>query len=178
MPVVLPLCPHLPVPRDLLDWRSLHIFRNANRGPEFYLACLEYGNFLWQRGQAARAMLCLDRAFSADLSGDEPALAQWPVPYAGMAWILRWTPQDLFIGNPRVHFQHYADRMTEPRRAQRVWRAWACWGLTRVLRPEFPADPRHQVDEPPFEEIESCLRAYGHPGEAELWLDIVARERG
>ena len=31
--------------------------------------------------------------------------------------------------NPRVHFQHLADRMNELRREQRRWRMWACWNL-------------------------------------------------
>ena len=69
----------------------------------------------------------LDRAFGADLAPGEPVLAAWPLPYAAMAWLLQHTPPETFIGNPRVHFQHLADRMNEPRREQRRWRAWACW---------------------------------------------------
>lgn len=139
------------------------------RGVEFYRDCLEYGHALWLRGFAARGILCLDRAFAADLRGDEPLLGEWPLPYAAMAWLIATTPPDIFVGNPRVHFQHYADRMNEPRREQRRWRAWACWALVRAVRPEFPSDPRHHVLEPTHEEIAAALRGHGHLGEADLW---------
>jgi hypothetical protein len=139
------------------------------RGGEFYLAALTYGHYLWQRGAAARAILKLDRALLADLRGDEPVLRAWPLPYAAMAWLLRQAPAGVFIGNPRVHFQHLAGRMNEPRREQRRWRAWGCWALARAVRPEFPADPRHQVAEPAPEIIAHNLRLHGIPGEAGLW---------
>lgn len=178
MSIVLPRCPHLPPPRDGLDWRTLHAFRDADRGAEFYLSCLEYGHALWQRGFAARSLLCLDRAFGADLRGDEAVLREWPLPYAAMGWLIHATPADLFIGNPRVHFQHYADRMNEPRRAQRSARAWACWAIARAIRPELPADPKHRVVEPTLEEIAQSLLLHGLPGEAELWVDVMQRPGG
>lgn len=175
MPVPFPSCPHLPEPRAGLDWRALHAHRDAGRGEEFYFACLEYGHALWQRGFAARALLCLDRAMGSDLTGAEPILRQHPLPYAAMTWLIGTTPAGVFLGNPRVHFQHYADRMNEPRREQRRWRAWACWALTRAVRPEFPADPRHNVVEPTLDAIETALRMHGHPGETELWRGELAR---
>jgi len=165
----LPPCPHLPPARAELDWRHLHAFRDQERGAEFYLACLEYGHALWQRRLAARAILCLDRAFGAELRGDESVLREWPLPYAAMAWFITHTPADVFLGNPRVHFQHYADRMNEPRREQRRWRAWACWAITRAVRPDLPADPRHDVREPSLAEIGAALDAHGLPGETDLW---------
>ena len=170
MPSTLPPCPHLPVPRSGLDWRALHAFREGDRGAEFYFACLEYGHALWQQGFAARALLCLDRALGADLTGEEPVLREFPLPYAAMAWLIAFTPPERAVGNPRVHFQHYADRMNEPRREQRRWRAWACWALTRAVRPELPADPKHTVIEPTLAAIEVGLVAHGHAGEAALWL--------
>lgn len=170
----LPPCPHLPPPRAGLDWRALHAFRDNDRGPEFYFACLEYGHALWQKGYAARSLLCLDRAFAADLTGDEPVLRTHPLPYAAMAWLIARTPAGTFLGNPRVHFQHYADRMNDPRREQRRWRAWACWALTRVVRPDLPPDPKHRVVEPSLETIESALRAHGHAREPELWRREMA----
>ncbi|MEO5959221.1 MAG: hypothetical protein ABIZ49_12740 [Opitutaceae bacterium] len=169
MPDEFPLCPYLPLPRAGLDWRALHAFRDADRGGEFYFACLEYAQALWQRKFAARALLCLDRALGADLPGSEPVLRDWPLPYAAMAWLIAQTPPDTFLGNPRVHFQHYADRMNEPRREQRRWRAWACWALARAVRPDLPADPKHRVVEPTLEQIAAGLRAHGHAGETELW---------
>jgi hypothetical protein len=168
------------VPREGLDWRTLHVFRENARGPEFYRACLEYGAALWARGLAARAILCLDRAFGAELRGEEAVLREWPLPYRAMAWLLAQTPVDVFIGNPRVHFQHYADRMNEPRREQRRWRAWACWAIARAVRPEFPADPKHRVVEPTREQISAELTRFGVPGEVELWQEVIAdveRER-
>jgi hypothetical protein len=158
-----------------MDWRSLHVFREGERGADFYLACLEYGQVLWQRKLAARALLCLDRALGAELNGNEPVLRQHPLPYAAMAWLIAHTPADVFLGNPRVHFQHYADRMNEPRRDQRQWRAWACWALTRVVRPDLPNDPKHRVLEPSLEQIAAGLAVYGNAGEAELWRTEMAR---
>lgn len=171
----LPPCPHLPPPRAGLDWRALHAYRETDRGPEFYFACLEYGHALWQKGFAARALLCLDRAFGAELTGRERVVREHPLPYAAMAWLIAQTPREVFLGNPRVHFQHYADRMNEPRREQRRWRAWACWALARVVRPELPNDPRHEVVEPTPDEIDAALRAHGLAGEAELWRRELAR---
>ena len=171
----LPPCPYLPPPRAGLDWRALHAFRDADRGAEFYFACLEYGHALWHKGYAARALLCLDRAFGAELAGGESILHAHPLPYAAMAWLIAHTPRDVFIGNPRVHFQHYAGRMNEPRREQRRWRAWACWALSRVVRPDLPNDPRHQVVEPALGEIEEALRAHGVRGEPELWRRELAQ---
>ncbi|MEO6245319.1 MAG: hypothetical protein ABIQ12_07765 [Opitutaceae bacterium] len=173
MPVELPLCPHLPVPRAGLDWRALHGFRAADRGGAFYFACLEYGHALWQRGYSARALLCLDRAFGANLTGREPELLVQPLPYAAMAWLIAATPPDVFLGNPRVHFQHYADRMNEPRRELRRWRAWACWALARAVRPEFPGDPKHRVVEPTVAEICGALRTHGLRDEADLFRTVL-----
>ncbi|MEO6001825.1 MAG: hypothetical protein ABIZ04_04460 [Opitutus sp.] len=172
---LLPPCPHLPAPRSGLDWRVLHAFRDHERGAEFYLACLEYGHSLWQRGFAARSLLCLDRAMGADLRGDEPVLADWPMPYAAMGWLIGHTPVDVFVGNPRVHFQHFAGRMNEPRREQRRWRAWGCWAIARAVRPDLPGDPRHAVIEPTVEQIFKQLERHGHPNEPAFWR--VALER-
>ncbi|WP_225919264.1 hypothetical protein [Actomonas aquatica] len=109
----------------------------------------------------------------ADLRGDEPVLGSWPMPYAAMAWVLCEVPRDLFCGNPRVHFQHYADRMNEPRKTLRTWRAWACWAITRRVRPELPGDPKHDVREPSEAEIADGLERYGLPGEAGWWTDVL-----
>lgn len=173
MSSALPPCPHLPALRTGLDWRALHRFREDERGADFYFACLEYGQALWSRGLAARSLLCLDRALGADLRGGEPVLRDWPLPYAAMAWFIAQAPPGVFIGNPRVHFQHYAGRMNAPRREQRRWRAWACWALARAVRPDLPGDPRHQVEEPSVAMIASQLHERGLPGEAELWRTVL-----
>ena len=62
---------------------------------------------------------------SADLTGTESTLAEWPMPYAAMVYIMQNAPKDVFLGNPRVHFQHYSDRLGPPRQQQRKWRGWA-----------------------------------------------------
>lgn len=174
MEPLLPACPHLPVPPERMDASALTRHGEA-RDDGFYLTALTYAHHLWQRGLAARAILSLDRALGANLCGDEPVLRQWPLPYAAMAWFLRHTPENVFIGNPRVHFQHLADRMNEPRREQRRWRIWACWAICRVVRPEFPPDPKHQVTEPSIEEIDARLHDHGIPGEARLWRGVLER---
>ena len=142
------------------------------------MACLEYGHALWQRGYAARAILCLDRALGADLRGDEPELKEWPLPYAAMRWLIANTPAGVFLGNPRVHFQHYAGRMNEPRREQRRWRAWACWAIARAVRSDLAGDPKHAVVEPTWEEIAAGLTNYGVTGEVELWRGVVGAGDG
>jgi hypothetical protein len=144
-----------------------------DRDAEFYLTALTYAHYLWQRGFAARAILKLDRALLSDVRGHEAELRAWPLPYGAMAWFLRHAPPDVFIGNPRIHFQHLADRMNEPRREQRRWRTWACWQITRVVRPEFSADPRHTVVEPGVEQIAAQLDAHGVPGETALWRSVL-----
>ena len=157
-----------------MDAHALTI-HGAERHAAFYLTALTYAQYLWQRGLAARALLSLDRALGADLRGDEAVLRDWPLPYEAVAWLLRHTPTGIFIGNPRVHFQHLADRMNEPRREQRRWRTWACWALTRAVRPEFPPDPRHAVAEPTRELIAQKLTEHGIAGESALWQTVQQR---
>lgn len=171
-PVPPPDCPFLPEPPDSLDWRCLSV-HGEDRGAAFYLSALQYGRYLWRQTLPARALLCLDRALGADLHAAEPVLRQWPLPYEAMAWFLRYTPAGVFVGNPRVHFQHYAGRMNEPRRDQRAARAWACWALARALHPEWPGDPRHVITEPSLDEIGARLDAHGLPGERLLWQGVL-----
>ena len=170
----LPPCPHLPPAPSRMDASVLTAHGNE-RDAEFYLTALTYAQYLWRRGLAARAILKLDRALLSDVRGHEAELRQWPLPYEAMAWLLRHAPPDVFIGNPRVHFQHLADRMNEPRREQRRWRTWACWALCRAVRPEFPADPKHAVAEPSLALIAEKLTAHGMPGEADLLKDAQQR---
>jgi hypothetical protein len=137
------------------------------------VACLDYAQATWCRRHPARALLCLDRAFGAELTGGEPEITTWPLPYAATAWIIRETPAGVFLGNPRIHFQHYAGRMNEPRREQRRWRAWACWALARAVRPDLPGDPRHAVREPAPEDIARELELRGLAGEVALWQEAL-----
>lgn len=153
-----------------MDWRDVRA-HGTDRGAAFYRTVLEYGNYLWQHGRAARALLCLDRALGADLA----AADGWPLPYAALAWVLAHAPPEAFLGNPRIHYQHLAWRMNPPRREQRRWRAWACWAITRRLRPELPGDPRQPGTEPAPAHIEDQLRTLGMPGEADLWRGVLDR---
>jgi hypothetical protein len=167
MSASLPACPHLPTPRARMDWRDFDAHGEA-RDAGFYLTALEYGHYLWQRGFAARAILCLDRAMGADVRETDAAARDWPIPYAAMAWFLAHAPEGVFIGNPRVHFQHCA-----PRRDERRRRAWACWALTRRLRPDLSGDPKHQVTEPTEDQIGAALDTHGLPGETALWRGVL-----
>jgi hypothetical protein len=172
MPDLLPPIPHLPDARPAMDWRVYQQYGDS-RGAGFYGTALEYGQYLWQRRLPARAILCLDRAMGADVTPADPVLGSWPMPYAAMAWLLREVPRDIFCGNPRVHFQHYADRMNEPRKTIREWRAWACWAITRRVRPELPNDPKHDVQEPTEDEIGEGLDEHGVEGELALWRTVL-----
>jgi hypothetical protein len=170
----LPPCPFLPPAPPAMDASALTA-HGDERNAEFYLTALTYAQYLWQRGMAARAILKLDRALLADVTGHENDLKQWPLPYEAMAWFLRHAPADVFIGNPRVHFQHLADRMNEPRREQRRWRTWACWAIARAVRPEFPADPKHQVTEPDLALIARKLGEHGSASEAAQWQAVMGK---
>jgi hypothetical protein len=165
-------CPFLPVPETILTAASLEE-HGPGRGAEFYFAALCYSQSLWLTGFPARSLLLVNRALGCELAGNEPVLAQWPLPYRAVAWLLRNHRPDQFIGNPRRHWQHLATRMSGPRSELRTWRAWACWYLARLAMPVQPADEeqlaREGVREPDEGEITAHLLRVGLAGEAELW---------
>ena len=150
-----------------------------DRGPDFYLGALTCAQSLWLQGLPAQAILQLNRAFGADVPPDAPVLTTYPLPYAPMAWVLGHRQLDQFLGNPRRHFQHYATRMSGPRREARIWRAWACWWMARQIDPDLPADEEQLategVREPLFSEIEAGLERHGHPGEVAVWKAALSR---
>ena len=151
-----------------MNWQRLNEL-GSDRGAEFYLRCLTYGNTLWQRRLVARAVLCLDRALYAEVSAGDPVLALHPLPYRALAWMLVHVPDAIFIGNPRAHYQHLADRVRGARSEIRSWRAWACWHIVRRVRAEFPSDPKHIVREPSRDEIAGHLARIGLPDERRWW---------
>jgi hypothetical protein len=151
-----------------MSWRSLNEL-GADRGNRFFLRALQYGQYLWIRGLVARAVLSVDRALLADVNFDDPILENHPLPYRALAWMINAAPGDSLVGNPRVHYQHLADRVRGDRAAQRAWRAWAMWHISRLARPEFPGDPRHEVTEPSVGEIKTGLETFGVGGEVSWW---------
>ena len=169
-------CPFLPTSKEPLSARDLREV-GADRGPRFYLLALTCAQSLWLRGLPAQAILLMNRAFSASLSGSEPELLQWPLPYGAMRWVMINRTEDQFIGNPRRHFQHLATRMVEPRRELRSWRAWACWHIACECFPDYPADEKQlageSIREPDRAEIISNLDRIGLPGESALWEEVA-----
>ena len=137
--------------------------------PSFYLRCLEYAQYLWLHATPARSLLAVDRALFATVKGDEAVVQNWPLPYAAVTWIITRAPDDLFLGNPRVHYQHLADRVKGNDHETRKWRAWACWHLVRATRPDLDGDPRHVVATPTESEVRAGLATYGIPGEIACW---------
>jgi hypothetical protein len=174
-----PACPYLPSPPGC-DGRQCPFRARRGSGRRVLSDSANVWQYLWLRGLASRTILKLDRALCADLRGDEPALRKWPLPYAAVVWFLRHTPEGGFAGNPRVHFQHLADRMKEPRREQRRWRIWACWSLCRAVLPHLLGDPKHAVEELAIERIVAELQIHGVPGQLKTWraaLKAASRER-
>jgi hypothetical protein len=169
-------CPYLPLPPQPLSAHCIAVLHH-DRGPDFYVTAMQYGQSLWLQGYPARAVLVLNRALGCDLNGSEPVLARWPLPYQAMAWLLKHHLPGQFIGNPRVHWQHLATRMVEPRKEIRTWRAWACWRMACVLFPGMPGDERQIVREAVVEpgqvEISWNLERFGHPGEVALWQEAL-----
>lgn len=171
-----PTCPALPVSSEVLRASSMKVC-GKDRGGAFYLKALECGQSLWRQGLPAQAILMLNRAFSADLRGDEVELLEWPLPYQAMRYILENSRDDWFLGNPRRHFQHLATRMVEPRRDLRSWRAWACWWIAREVLPDQPADDKQLEEEgivePTFDQIFEALQEHGLEGESLLWKETT-----
>ena len=153
-------------------------------GVQFYLATLSFAQSLWLEGKPAQALLQMNKAFLADLQGDEPELEEWPLPYAAKAWVLARTGEDEFLGNPVRHYQHLATRMSGPRPELRTWRAWACFHLAeRVLgREGFPRDEEQIEKEgvvvPEEGEVLERLGELGWAGEAEIWSAEAVSKRG
>lgn len=164
-------CPLLPEAAPAMNHRCLT--ESPKDSPEFYLAAQRYGNFLWQKGLAGRALLALTRALYTDLAPGHPVGREWPPPYAAIRWIVAHHPGTDFPGNPRVSFQHQATRMRGPRQDRRRARAWAVWMLICQARPELPGDPDDPVAEPEAPAIHAMLEQTGRSGETELWHRVL-----
>ena len=110
----------------------------------FYFEALKYGHYLWLNSHAGRSLLALTRALYANVPEKAPVLAQWPLPYAALKWIVANHPTDSFPGNPRISFQHQATRLRGERQALRRARAWAVWALIQKAKPTLPKDHQHR----------------------------------
>ncbi len=166
-------CPYLPPAEAGMTHRCLSELDPNSAA--FYVTALRYGNFLWQSGHAGRAILALTRALYADLPPQEPVYTEWPLPYEGLAWILRHQPNNHFPGNPRISFQHQATRICGPRRERLRARAWAVWALVRAAKPDLPGDELHPVIEPDHALIFHQLQQHGHSNEADQWTKVLDR---
>ncbi len=165
-------CPYLPEADSSMNWRALNQHRKS-KGAPFYQTSLTYAQVLWQKNIPARALLAVDRALLTDLDANDPVLIKHPLPYKASAWIVKHYDKGAFVGNPRVHFQHLATRVREPRKNQRKWRAWACWALTKLVRPHLSGDAKQDIKEPDIKEIAAGLIQYGLPGEFKIWQSAL-----
>ncbi|MES2921862.1 MAG: hypothetical protein V4819_09955 [Verrucomicrobiota bacterium] len=138
-----PPCPWLPDVPEIYNFSITRRHGHA-KGAEFYLDALRYAQSLWIARKPAQAILQLNKAWMADLSGSEPELLAHPPPYQALAWLLeKAAAGDCgYLGNPVRHFQHLASRMSGPRAEIRAWRAWVCFHLAERLleRAKFPRD--------------------------------------
>jgi hypothetical protein len=169
-------CPFLPFPVEPMTSDCMKALQ-GDRGQRFYETTLRYAQSLWLQGLPARALLLINRAFSADLESQDRVFEIWPHPYAAAGWVMRHRSPNQFLGNPRRHYQHLATRMVEPRRELRSWRAWACWYLVRMVLPDCPADEEQIAEEgiaePGREEIAFHLQRVGWTGEFDSWKDAI-----
>lgn len=170
-------CPFLPVPERPLGSESVSCFGDE-RGPDFYVAALEYAQSLWLQGFPAKSLLLINRALGADIAPGDPLLRRWPLPYRAAAWVMMRRGDEQFIGNPRRHYQHLATRMVEPRRELRSWRAWGCWLIATAVYPDFPVDElqieREGLVLPDAVSVLRALDTHGLPGEVGQLLEAIS----
>ncbi len=178
-----PLLPEVSHPHGHMVTR-VHAAAKSDR---YYFATLCYAQSLWREAKPAQAILQLNKAFMADLRGDEEVLQKHPPPYAVLVWFLGNRPDGAFIGNPVRHFQHLATRVTGDRKEIRAWRAWACFHLSQLVLPgdEFPIDHEQVAKEgvvmPTWDEVLAQIAVAGWSNEAaelrSVHRDGVAKKR-
>ncbi|MBX7211989.1 MAG: GNAT family N-acetyltransferase [Verrucomicrobiaceae bacterium] len=167
-------CPFLPETDHVVTHHEVEAC-GADRGPAFYEATLRYAQSLWRTGFPAKGLLLCSRAMAADLQKGEDILHRWPLPYEAVAWMLVNRKEGQFLGNPCLHFQHLASRMSGPRRELRMWRAWACWYLAKeLLDPaRFPGDlaqiRKENLVEPTHDEISRQLHRLSVLNDDRAW---------
>ena len=167
-------CPWLPEIEESYDF-SITRRHAGDRGGEFYLDALRYAQSQWMTGKPAQAILQLNKAWAADLTGDEEVIKTNPPPYRALVWlIIQATGGDFgYLGNPVRHFQHLASRMSGPRAETRAWRSWLCFHLAeRILNSgEYPRDGEQIAREglwiPGFQRALAEVSQRGWPGEVD-----------
>lgn len=172
-----PPCPWLPEVAEIHDFTLTRRHGDA-KGTEFYLDALRYAQSQWIAGKPAQAILQLNKAWMADLSGEEPELLTNPPPYQALAWILEKASSGHcgYLGNPVRHFQHLASRMSGPRAEIRSWRAWLCFHLAeKILNPaDYPRDGEQIAREglwiPGNQRARNEVAENGWPGECGIDL--------
>lgn len=138
----------------------------------FYEAALRYAQSLWLEGKPAQALLQLNKAWMAEMSGDEPILKKYPPPYRALRWLMRHAKsgEHGFMGNPLRHFQHLASRMSGPRAEVRTWRAWAC---LMVAAAELEHDPQF-----PRDGVQLAREGLWIPGKQRIRHELIKRGWG
>lgn len=162
-------CPYLPPSRERMDFRCLARFE-PKAGGAYYLEALRYGQYLWERRLTARSILAITKALHAEVATTEAELADWPLPYKALKWIFREHDDTDFMGNPRISFQHQAERLRGARAEQRRWRCWAVWKLAESALPHLPNATDGIGIYPDIATIYTQLEQHGIPQEAKLWL--------
>jgi hypothetical protein len=167
-------CPFLPHVGKVMSPSDTRIIRDLDDQSSYYLSALTCAQSLWLQGKPAQSLLQLNHALAVKLSADDQVLAQWPLPYQAIVWILSRRHEEGFMGNPVRHYQHLASRMSEPNKELRAWRAWACFHLAQGILPadEFPVDQRQIEREfleiPIWNEVFVQLNRLGLPTETAI----------
>ncbi len=169
---ILQNCPWLPEISGIHDF-SLTRRHGLVKGADFYLDALSYAQSQWLSGKPAQAILQINKAWMADLIGDEAVLKIHPSPYRALVWIMENAASGDrgFMGNPVRHFQHLASRMSGPRAKVRSWRAWLCFHLAEKTLIGFPRDGEQIAREglwiPGMQRALHEVAKRGWPGECE-----------
>lgn len=153
----------------------------AEKGAGFYQDALKFAQSQWLSGKPAQAILQLNKAWMADLHGQEQVLTASPPPYRALAWMLHEAAEGQrgFLGDPVRHFQHLASRMSGPRAEIRSWRAWTCLHLaerclpTAPFRRDGPQIAREGLWIPGIGASLSALARLGWPGECQVAESVL-----
>ena len=161
-------CPFLPMAQESMSFRNLKRGKEGGSDLLFETAC-SYSQYLWQKGQPARAILALLRAVYLDPEDFKRPAIQ---PYRAYRWFLDNHRESGFLGNPRISFAHQATRVPEAEPLKRN-RAWALWYLSRQVLPDLPSDPEMLENPPSQNDLAKTLDQSGHPDEGQHWLQAM-----